>query len=187
MKSTTLSAVAAIATLLWLGVAPTVHAVDLLRGDLVVTRPQGQDRDGQLFTSAVLRVDPVTGDRTVIAVLDQHDNIPFGVAIDTNRELFIARQSRGGPRGPSSSGESDVVHVDPVTGAQTVIVSFPTSSSPSGTFPIALHGIAIDAKRFYGHIFQSLQVLDVRSRAISRILLAQGPRSLRWLQLIRQH
>jgi hypothetical protein len=93
MRSTTISAsaVAAIATLLWLGVAPTVHAVDLLHGDLVVTRPQGQDRDGQFFTSAVLRVDPITGDRTVIAVLDQHDNFPIGVAIDANRELFITR------------------------------------------------------------------------------------------------
>jgi streptogramin lyase len=84
-------------------------------------------------------VDPLTGDQTVVALLD---GTPNGIAIDANGDLFVAETPVLSPRGGPPVGHNGIVRVDPVTGAQSVVVSFP---NPIGELPVTPYGIAIDA------------------------------------------
>ncbi len=118
-------------------VASSVHAVDLHPGDLVVTREGG----GLDLPPAVVRVDPITGVRTVVTLLNTRDNAPTGIAIDANGDLLVTEMGRDQPRG-IGTGDPDIVRVDPVTGAQSVVVSF---LADAGMFDVVPTGIAIDA------------------------------------------
>jgi streptogramin lyase len=117
-------------------VATSVHAVELRPGDLIVTRAHWPDRP-----AAVLRVDPLTGAETVVALLDERDTTPYGVAVDAHRELFVVEWSLWDPTVGGAIGENDIVHIDPVTGSQRVVVSFP---DPYGAPPVTPYGIVID-------------------------------------------
>ncbi len=81
MRLRTVSAVAVLVAIL---VASTVHGVDLHPGDMVVTRV-GRVPD---FPPAVVRVDPITGVRTVVTLLNAR-NAPTAIAIDANGDLFV--------------------------------------------------------------------------------------------------
>ncbi|MBW2417098.1 MAG: hypothetical protein JRH19_01050 [Deltaproteobacteria bacterium] len=119
-------------------VASSVHALTLHPGDLLVTRPAGLE-----LPAAVVRVDPLTGARSDVALLDNPGDSPAGIAIDANGDLLVAEWARTPPRGIGVPiGEYDVVRVDPATGAQDVVVSFPNEI---GSLPVTPHSIAIDA------------------------------------------
>jgi streptogramin lyase len=138
-------------------IAASVHAVTLHPGDLVVTREASTD-----LAPAVLRVDPLTGIQTVIALLD---GSPSGIAIDANGNLFLTESGLRHPRGGGAPfGFNGIIHVDPVTGIQSEVVSFP---NPVGELPITPHGIAIDAN-------DDLIVTDVETSKILRVDPATG-------------
>jgi len=60
-----------------------------------------------------IRVDPVTGDQTLVARLDLLENDPFGVALEASGKILVT--SRG----------SGLIRADLVTGAQTVVTAIP--------------------------------------------------------------
>ena len=122
-------------------VASSVHAVDLHPGDLVVTRERLVTEGGLVLPAAVVRVNPITGVRTVVTLLNTRDNSPTGIAIDANGDLLVIERGGGQPRG-IGTGDPDIVRVDPVTGAQSVVVSFLADAGLIGIVPT---GIAIDA------------------------------------------
>lgn len=146
------SVVSALAALVAILVAGGVHAVTLHPGDLVVTRERSPD-----IAPAVLRVDPLTGVQSVVALLD---GSPSGIAIDTNGDLFLTESGTRIPRGGGAPfGFNGIIRVDPATGIQSEVVSFP---NPVGELPITPHGIAIDANG-------NLIVTDVATSKILRV------------------
>jgi len=84
---------------------PSLDAASLLPGDIVVT-----DFD----TSALIKVDPLTGDQELIAQGGNLDR-PAGLTMDSAGQLIVA------DIGSASLGK--LIKVDPITGDQTVIVS----------------------------------------------------------------
>jgi hypothetical protein len=132
-----LLAIAAIAVLGAVLVASSAYAITLHPGDLVVARQRTP-----FFPSAVVHVDPLTGVRTVIVLLD-NPGTPSAIAIDGNGDLLVAERSLAGSRaGGISIGDNDIVRIDPVTGAQSVVVLFPEEA---GTIGVSPTGVAIDA------------------------------------------
>lgn len=117
--------------------AAVVGAADLRPGDLLVTRSRTPE-----VPAAVLRVDPVSGAQTIVALLEGRETTPTAIAIDRDGRLFVTERSLSDPRGAGAIGENDIVEVDPVTGAQRMVVSFP---DPLGAPPVTPYGIAIDA------------------------------------------
>ena len=83
------------------GASPSL-AVVLNAGDIIVTDP---------FAGVVVRVDPVTGEQTLIAALDG----PRGLAIGPDGQLYV--------QGGTSFGldRLNVTRIDSLTGAQTVV------------------------------------------------------------------
>jgi streptogramin lyase len=63
--------------------------------------------------SKVIRVDPATGDQTVVTSGDRLGGNPWGVALEADGKILVT--SRG----------SGLVRVDPVTGRQTLVAAFP--------------------------------------------------------------
>jgi hypothetical protein len=115
--------IAAVAALVAVQVAASAHAVDLRPGDLVVTRPASW----LVPRAAVLRVDPITGDRTVVTWLDNPVGISTDIAIEANGQLIVSESFRMVPRG-TPDGDSDIVRVDPAAAAQSLVTVFPPYS-----------------------------------------------------------
>ncbi len=94
--------------------AASAYAVDSHPGDLFVTR-EGLGPD---LPPAVVHVDPLTGDRTEVALLDR---APNGLAIDADGDLIVALVAPQAPRGQPTDGSSAIVRVDPATGIQEIM------------------------------------------------------------------
>ena len=149
----------AVAAFLAAFLASVAAAASLRPGDLVVTRDREPDLPG-----AILHVDPQTGLRTVIAELRNLESEASGIAIDADGDLLVVERSRPGPRGLPPSQPSEIVRVDPETGAQSVVASFPPII---GQIDVSPFGIAIDASG-------DLLVTDVGRSTILRIDAATG-------------
>lgn len=108
---------------------------------------------------AVLHVDPVTGVRTVISTLEDPDKFPTGIAIDANGDLIVIEAAALSPRGQTPPIDIDILRIDPATGAQSVVATFPAGT---GAVPNTLGGIAIDASG-------DLIVTDVGRSTIYRV------------------
>jgi hypothetical protein len=167
MKSPIILASAVLLTVL---AASSVHAVTLRPGDLAVIRVGSSD-----FPSKVLRVDPVSGVETVVVLLENRENAPTAIAIDASGDLFVTEGVASQPRG-SSIGDPDIVRVDPVTGAQSVVLSFEADAGISRVVP---SDIAIDVN---GDLFVTMAmpasfggVLHVDPRTGAVTVVASDP------------
>ena len=89
--------------------ASPATAAELLLGDLIVVDAVAEG------TGAVVRVDPVTGERSLIASGDSLD-LPVAAAIEPGGTILVL------DLGPEA-GPAQVVRVDPRTGAQSVLSS----------------------------------------------------------------
>jgi streptogramin lyase len=100
--------------LLGLTLASVARAVELRPGDILLTDSR---RD------TVLRVDPVTGDRTLVSGSDRgtgpHFEYPLGMALHPDGRIFLADQNRRA-----------IVVIDPATGDRT---DFAAASVGTGT------------------------------------------------------
>jgi streptogramin lyase len=126
--------VPAVAVLVAVLVAASAHGVTLHPGDLVITRGAYFD-----FPETVVRIDPATGVPTVVSLQDDLISNPGGIAIDPIGDLLVVEQTGPTPRGGTIGG--GVVRLDPVTGDQSKVISFPNEIGAIGVSPFA---IAID-------------------------------------------
>jgi len=108
-------------------------------GNLVVIDPDaGTGGSGVLF-----RVDPVTGDRTVVSDfgnIDQGElgNLPGDVAIEGNGNILVLDSGAG------TRGRAVLFRVDPVTGERTILSDFgDTGQGELGSFP---GGVVVEAE-----------------------------------------
>ena len=112
-------------------------------GDLVVADPG---------LVAVLRVDPVTGDRTIVSDAGTGAGPafanPFGVAVEASGDLVVV-----------DNALDAVLRADPVTGDRTVVSDAGTGTGPKFVFA---SGIAVEASG-------DLVVVDIDLRAVLRI------------------
>jgi streptogramin lyase len=144
-------------------VAAPVEAVTLVSGDVLVT---------DLVRRALFRIDPLTGDRTVVSgcadsscssVVGSGDNFfsPSGVAFD---------DSAGGSGFVYVTDTiSDTLYrIDPSTGARSVVSSSTTGSGPSFVSPL---DVSVDASG-------DLIVVDESLAAIFRVDPITGNRSI---------
>jgi streptogramin lyase len=124
------------------------------------------EADGQLVVvdadvEAVLRVNPATGDRTIISgnVTGSGPllSLPLHIAVEANGQLIV-----------TDARLNAVIRVDPVTGARTIVSDADTDSGPLLQNP---GGLAIEANG-------QLVVTDINLRAVLRIDPDTGARAL---------
>lgn len=94
--------------------------VDLHPGDILIS-------DSNNFTDKISRIDPATGEQTVISSggLLSH---PYELVLGPNNEIFVLENDL-------EDGAKGIIEIDPVTGDQTVIRNIETS---------IVHGLALD-------------------------------------------
>jgi len=91
-------------------------------GDLIVVGGKGS-------SAKVIKVDPDTGDKTVISDSSDGDKFlrPEGVAVAANGDIFVADGNPSDSNNVNTRGQ--IVKVNPGNGAQTVIIS---TTNPNG-------------------------------------------------------
>jgi streptogramin lyase len=118
--------------------------------------------------AAVVRIDPVTGDRTIISDADTGNGPGFGtllggIAIEADGNVVV------------TDGAQTVVRVDPVTGDRTIISDADTGNGPAFAAPLGNvpleRSIVVEANG-------DLLVLDAGLAAIVRVDPANGDRSI---------
>jgi streptogramin lyase len=138
-----------------LGAFPTSIAVEA-SGTFVV---MGTCCGFELFSSYMLRVDPVSGDRTTVSGLGIGSGPPFAVpsdvAVEASGALVVV------DTGPQ------VLRVDPVSGDRTVISSPEIGNGPALVGPL---GIAVEASG-------ALVVVDRGLQAVLRVDPVSGDRT----------
>ena len=118
-----------------IGFIPQAHAQHSPGDILVINSNAGTNRDGALF-----RVNPTTGNRTVVS--DFGDNAqgplgssPHGVVLDASGSILVLDISAG--------TDGVLFRVNPTTGSRTVLSDFgDTNQGSLGAFPF---GLALDA------------------------------------------
>jgi DNA-binding beta-propeller fold protein YncE len=129
-----------------------VSAIPLAPGDLLVT-----DVAGPTGVDKIIRVDPVSGEQTVITSGGLLGS-PVGIALDANGQILAINQE--------GSGGAWIVRVDPATGSQTPVTS-------GGLFSRGI-GLALDDS---GNIFASddaIGIIMVDPLTGSQSLLSSG-------------
>ncbi len=101
----------------------SVVSAEVIPGDILVADPSA-------FGGALLRVDPISGSRTVVSSLGDFSN-PWDVAIGPAGQLYVVDDDAFG-------GTGAVFEIDPATGGQTVIASGGGFLNPRGitVYPI---------------------------------------------------
>ena len=131
-------------------------------GDLVVVNPYQRyygPIDG--ISAAVLRVDPVTGDRMIVS----DDNTgngpdfsnPLGLAIEADGSLVVI-----------DAGRDAVLRVDPISGNRTIVSDDDTGNGPYFSNP---RGLAVEADG-------GLVVINTGSDAVLRVDPISGDRAI---------
>ena len=124
------------------------------------------EANGQLVVAdaggdAVVRVDPISGNRTIISGTSRGSGPPFinprGIAVEANGQLVVA-----------DAGGDAVVRVDPISGNRTIISGTSRGSGPPFDFPV---GIAVEASG-------DLLVTDISLDAVVRVDLVSGDRTI---------
>jgi len=101
------------ACILVLILGSTTRAVDLAPGDLIICDGNGGS------PGKIIKVDPVTGDQTLIAEGGFLDS-PFSVAIEPTGKIVVT-DLRYDSGGPSVANPACVIRIDPATGLQQVV------------------------------------------------------------------
>ncbi len=131
------------------------------------------EADGSLVVvdislQAILRVDPLTGQRTIVSSREVGSGPPFGllfgIAVEADGSLVVVYT------GSSLDIVSAVVRVDPRTGDRTV-VSGGNQNIGSGPFSLAPTGIAVEANG-------DLVLVDDFNKAVMRIDPTTGARRI---------
>jgi hypothetical protein len=124
------------------------------------------EADGHLVVvdvslKAVVRVDPVSGDRTILSDAATGSGPGFkdlrGIAVEADGSLVV-----------TDADLDAVVRVDPVSGDRTILSDAATGSRP---VLVALHDIAVEADG-------SLVVADFRLKAVIRVDPVSGDRTI---------
>ena len=93
------------------------RALELMPGDLIVTDFNRADQTRQYGTGRVLKVNPVTGETSIISEGGELD-IPWGVVVDSKGNIIVSDQAME-PSDPGDVGA--IIVVDPATGNQTIL------------------------------------------------------------------
>jgi streptogramin lyase len=131
-----------------------VHS-QLNSGDILVTDPiAGTGGQGALF-----RVDPITGERTLLSDFgvgaNQGEN-PAGVAVEASGNILVAD--------PAVGGQGVLFRVDPITGERTVLSDFDVGPN-EGENPF---GVAVEASG-------SILVIDFDGLGLDGVLFRVDP------------
>jgi hypothetical protein len=158
----------AFAALATLSAAPQAYA-QLAAGDLLVADFQAGTNGG----GALFRVDPATGNRTILSDFGDANQgptgaFPFGVAIEGSGSVLVVDADAG------TGSNGALFRVDPVTGNRTLVSDF--GNAGQGDVGSNPHGIAIEAGG------TTALVADIDSGAsgrgaLFRVNLANGART----------
>ena len=145
------------------GFEPLGVAVEASGNILVIDRSAGTSSQGALF-----RVDPTTGDRSLLSDFGFGDNQgsnPFGVAVEASGNILVVDPSAG------IGGQGALFRVDPITGARTVLSDFSVGDN-QGVAPV---GVAVEAS---GNILVIDRTGNTGQGALFRVNPITGARTL---------
>jgi streptogramin lyase len=145
------------------GFEPLGVAVEASGSILVIDRSAGTGSQGALF-----RVDPTTGERSLLSdfgVGDNQGSNPFGVAVEASGNILVVDPSAG------TGGQGALFRVDPITGARTVLSDFGIGAN-QGVAPV---GVAVEAS---GSILVIDRTGSTGQGALFRVNPVTGERTL---------
>ncbi|KOG35243.1 MULTISPECIES: hypothetical protein [Streptomyces] len=149
----------------------TKQTVVSSEGSLVSPIAVAVEGDGNILVAdlfskgmgAVIRIDPVTGEQTVLSVGESRTDPlrPCGLCVEADGSIVIVEQAGPVPEPPAPQ----VVRIDPVSGARTVISSGGSLRSPVDVV-IDHHGniVVVDANAFEGFAGGVIKVDPVSGR-----------------------